>query len=65
MQLQPTRISINFEPALIAVLDAYRREVDGLPSRAEAIRRAVRALATQPTTSTRKPRGKAPREPAR
>jgi hypothetical protein len=28
MQLQPTRVVANFEPALLDVLDAYRRDIE-------------------------------------
>jgi hypothetical protein len=59
MQLQPTRVVANFEPALLDVLDEYRRAQRVIPSRAAVIREAVRLFAMQPTTSNRKPRGKA------
>jgi hypothetical protein len=57
MQLQPVRVVANFEPAMLDMLDAFRRAQAVIPSRAETIRQAVRALATQPT-SIRKSRGK-------
>jgi metal-responsive CopG/Arc/MetJ family transcriptional regulator len=59
--VEPVRVQVLFDPALIAVLDAYRRDADGLPSRSEVIREAVRALASRPT-STRRSRGKASRK---
>jgi hypothetical protein len=59
MQLQPTRVVANFEPALLDVLDAYRRAQAVIPSRAAVLRAAVRALATQPTNH-KTPRTKAP-----
>jgi hypothetical protein len=58
MQLQPIRVVANFEPALLDVLDAYRRSQPVIPSRAETIRQAVRALASNGTSIT-KPRAKA------
>jgi Arc/MetJ-type ribon-helix-helix transcriptional regulator len=41
-----SRVQVLFDPALIAVLDAHRREAEGLSSRSEVIRQAVRALAS-------------------
>jgi hypothetical protein len=58
MQLQPIRVVANFEPALLAALDEYRRSLPVIPSRAAVLRQAVRALASN-GTSTTKPRGKA------
>jgi Arc/MetJ-type ribon-helix-helix transcriptional regulator len=62
MHVEPIRVSVRFEPALLAVLDAHRRALPDIPNRAEAIRGAVRALATQPTRKSsgkaRKQRGK-------
>ncbi len=58
MQLhQPIRVVANFEPALLDVLDEYRRSQRVIPSRAAVIREAVRLFATQPA-STHKPRGR-------
>jgi enamine deaminase RidA (YjgF/YER057c/UK114 family) len=39
---EPIRARVLFDPALIAVLDAYRREAAGFPSGSEVIREAVR-----------------------
>jgi hypothetical protein len=65
MNLQPVRVVANFEPALLDLLDAFRRSQRVIPSRAAVIREAVRALASN-GTSTTKPRGqKAPRKTAR
>jgi hypothetical protein len=50
-----------FDPAQIAVLDAYRREAAGIPSGSEVIREAVRALASKPA-STGKSRGNTSRK---
>jgi len=61
MRVEPTKIAVNFEPALLAALDEHRRKLPDLPSRSEAIRRAVEAVALN-GTSTRKPRAKAPRK---
>ena len=57
MQIQPTRIIANFPPALIAMLDEYRRAQVVIPSRAAVLRQAVHMLATH-GTSTTKLRGK-------
>jgi hypothetical protein len=64
MLLQPIRVVAHFEPALLDMLDAFRRAQAVIPSRAETIRQAVRALASN-GTSTTKPRGKAPRKTTR
>jgi hypothetical protein len=58
MQLQPIRVVANFPQSLVNVLDEYRRSLPVIPSRAAVLRQAVRALATQPTSTT-KPRSKA------
>jgi hypothetical protein len=60
MDIQPIRIAANFEPALLAALDTYRFSLPVVPSRAETIRAAVRALATN-GASTTPSREKAPR----
>jgi hypothetical protein len=46
MQLQPIRVVANFEPALLAALDEYRRSLPVIPSRAAVLRQAVRVFAT-------------------
>jgi metal-responsive CopG/Arc/MetJ family transcriptional regulator len=56
--VEPKKIAVNFEPALLAALDEHRRQLPDLPTRSEAIRRAVEAVALN-GASTRKPRGKA------
>jgi metal-responsive CopG/Arc/MetJ family transcriptional regulator len=54
MHAEPLRVSVSIPPPLLAALDAYRRAAPGLPSRAEAIREAVRALASiKPVSKTR------------
>jgi hypothetical protein len=44
-RVEPTKIAVNFEPALLAALDEHRRKLPDLPTRSEAIRRAVEAVA--------------------
>jgi len=56
--VEPTRISVRFDPALLAALDQHRRCLPDLPNRAEAIRRAVQEVASN-GASTRKPRARA------
>jgi len=56
--VEPTRISVRFDPALLAALDEHRRCLPDLPNRAEAIRRAVQEVASN-GASTRKPRARA------
>jgi hypothetical protein len=58
--VEPKKIAVNFEPALLAALDEHRRQLPDLPTRSEAIRRAVEAVALN-GASTEKPRGKARR----
>jgi len=58
---EPIRVQVLFDPALIAVLDAYRREAAGIPSGSEVIREAVRAFASKPA-STGKSRGNTSRK---
>jgi len=38
MRVEPTKIAVNFEPALLAALDEHRRKLPDLPTRSEAIR---------------------------
>jgi hypothetical protein len=56
MHLEPVRVVANFEPALLDVLDEYRRSLPVIPSRAAVLREAVRALANG--ASAEKSRGK-------
>ena len=58
---EPIRVQVLFDPALIAVLDAYRREAAGIPSGSEVIREAVRPFASKPA-STGKSRGNTSRK---
>jgi metal-responsive CopG/Arc/MetJ family transcriptional regulator len=41
---EPTKIAVNFDSALLAALDEHRRQLRDLPTRSEAIRRAVAAV---------------------
>jgi metal-responsive CopG/Arc/MetJ family transcriptional regulator len=51
MQVEAVRISVRFEPALLAVLDDHRRQLEDIPSRAEAIRKLCeQALAANGTS---------------
>ena len=47
----PVHLHVIFDSALLAALDAYRRDAEGLPSRSEVIRQAVRALGSKPMKS--------------
>jgi metal-responsive CopG/Arc/MetJ family transcriptional regulator len=61
--VEPTRISVRFAPAFLAELDDYRRQLEDIPDRAQAIRQLCeQALATQSTTT--KKRGSASRRTA-
>jgi metal-responsive CopG/Arc/MetJ family transcriptional regulator len=61
--VNPIRVSVHMEPALLAMIEDHRRELHDIPSRAETIRRLCEQALAQ-TTSTRK-RGKVPRKTAR
>lgn len=60
---QPVRVSIRFPPALVAVIDDYRPQLEQIPDQAQAIKQLCeKALATT-GNSNMKPRAKAPRKP--
>jgi hypothetical protein len=48
---EPIRVQVLFDPALIAVLGACRREAAGIPSGSEVIREAVRPFASKPAST--------------
>ena len=50
--VEPKKIAVNFEPALLAALDEHRRQQADLPNRSEAIRRIVAAVAASNGAST-------------
>jgi metal-responsive CopG/Arc/MetJ family transcriptional regulator len=50
---EPTKIAVNFDSALLAALDEHRRQLPDIPTRSEAIRRAVEAVALNGASTSR------------